>query len=516
MDHLIHTAFESSSDDYSSSKVDIYGFDSLLGHDASLTQGLDSLGTCNNNENACLDQRCFDHYGKTSARNKTLDIGLDITTDSDPRHFKASDIKHHPHDTKSKTRSRSASEMASGSLQKSHGQNQKRKKLHGQTFHAHDMPPPQQPIYHVHQPYRPLHHVSYPHQAEPISALQSLNETIQHGLHLSINHNIQPSLNDFHHIPPQSFSLSPSPHPQWPHPTASSWGNMLHQSPVANYFPIFSPTHMTYDDAASAACSSACNDVKCWSQCGDGADPNCCFDASCADLDFSDACCFEPECTAQDPCLDAHCQEASIPCSDANCVGTTTSTTPTSVSVTTPSVEPEPAVVTVRSPVGQCQNVQFDINQGFGHDLGHNFSAGLCPDFTHDLDPGLGRQMAHGHSLETNHDMEHAGLFVVPRPVTTKTEVADSKSVSEEAEFTCRWACGNGVLCGQTFLSSKELQDHCKNEHVKSLKKASDGFCCAWNACLRPGPFSQKSKLERHMQTHTGCRSPISFNLKAI
>jgi uncharacterized Zn-finger protein len=37
------------------------------------------------------------------------------------------------------------------------------------------------------------------------------------------------------------------------------------------------------------------------------------------------------------------------------------------------------------------------------------------------------------------------------------------------------------------------------------LNKGENGFCCTWYGCIRPGPFSQKSKLERHMQTHTGC-----------
>lgn len=171
----------------------------------------------------------------------------------------------------------------------------------------------------------------------------------------------------------------------------------------------------------------------------------------------------------------------------------------------TPSVEPEPAVDTFKSPTEQGQTVSFKINQGLGHDLGQTFSSDLCPSFTPEFNTSHHRHLSQDHSLEHGHGIGQAELFVLPRSVTPKIEGADTKPVSEEGQLTCRWVGGNGLLCSQTFLSNKELQDHCKNEHVKTLKKVDNTFCCSWDACHRPGPFSQKSKLERHMQTHTGC-----------
>ena len=193
--------------------------------------------------------------------------------------------------------------------------------------------------------------------------------------------------------------------------------------------------------------------------------------------------------------LDASCQEAAIPCNDQHCVGTTVSTTPASISVTTPSAEPEPMVGAILSPTEPSRGVSFDIdsairqNFGFAHDLGHSF--------TDDLNQ-------HDGSLNSGHNgslLDQNAVFPLSsHSPTPKTELAENQSMNEETDFTCKWLCEDGVLCSKTFGGNKELQDHCKNEHVKNLKKGENGFCCTWYGCIRPGPFSQKSKLERHMQ----------------
>ncbi|KAM0423292.1 hypothetical protein ACHAPD_001764 [Fusarium lateritium] len=293
-----------------------------------------------------------------------------------------------------------------------------------------------------------------------------------------------------------------SPYNRWPQAVAPSWANMMSQATIANCMPMSWPAHNGCNEATSADCTSACGDNKCWSQCGDGDDADCCFDTSCAELDFSHAaCCFEPTCADLEPCLDASCQEAAIPCNDSHCVGTTVSTTPASVSVTTPSAEPEPMVSAILSPDEPNRDVSFDIgsaigqNFGFAHDLGHSFT----DDLNH-----------HDGNLNSSHSgpalNQNAAFSMSSHSPTPKTELADNQSMSGETDFTCKWLCEDGILCSKTFGGNKELQDHCKSEHVKNLKKGEYGFCCTWYGCIRPGPFSQKSKLERHMQTHTGLR----------
>jgi hypothetical protein len=74
----------------------------------------------------------------------------------------------------------------------------------------------------------------------------------------------------------------------------------------------------------------------------------------------------------------------------------------------------------------------------------------------------------------------------------------------------CEWqrtdAKGNPCICGEQFQSSAELQKHVKKIHITTLKKKT-GYHCHWVGCnRRDKPFSQKGKVERHLQTHTGCK----------
>ncbi|KAF4461524.1 metalloregulatory [Fusarium albosuccineum] len=516
MDHSVAFAHQASSFESSVDKVD-YGFESLLGQDASLTHGLDSLGTCNNTENACLDQRCFDHYGKTSAaaaKSAALDIGVDINSNPN-RASPRLNGKSQPRNARIKSRSLSATSAANMFADPSSKPQKQRHKRKRQSHHMSQSQDLHQ-THHIHQMHSPqsLHHVQQMQHIEPTAALQSLNETLQHPFHMDTFH---PSFGDFQQHHSHTFAMTPSPHDRWPQSVAPSWANMMVQPTAANCMPMAWPTHMSYEDAASAACSSACDDPKCWSQCGDATDADCCFDSSCAELDFSHAaCCFEPTCASLEPCLDASCQEASIPCTDANCIGTTVSTTPASMSVTTPSAEPEPLVNTIVSPVEPGREVSSDLDHAIGHDLG-DFAHHLHHDFTSDLNSSLHQHL--GHHLTHDHSGQEADqdpVFAMPsHPPTPKPKVADTQSTSGDTEFSCRWICDNGLLCSRKFESNKELQDHCKNEHVKNLKKDTNGFCCEWYACIRPGPFSQKSKLERHMQTHTGYK-PVKCDICGI
>ncbi|EWG37578.1 hypothetical protein FVEG_01147 [Fusarium verticillioides 7600] len=500
---------------FESEKVD-YGFDSLLGHDTCLTHGLDSLGTCNNTENACLDQRCFDHYGKTATTKNALDIGLDLKNGTDTvsqRHDQVNSTR----STRAKSRSQpnisnSPARTLSTAAMRVSAHRQKRRRQSEQTHQYHkQLEYPQSS--HVHQMHSPhsiqqdqnLQHI------DPTAVLQTVNENLQHNFNMPLLDSQHTSFGEFQH---QNHAFPvPSLYDRWPQAIAPSWANMMGQASVANCMPMPWTQHMGCNNATSVDCTSACGDAKCWSQCGDGDHADCCFDTSCDEFDFSHAaCCFEPTCAALEPCLDTSCQEAAIPCNDSHCVSTTVSTTPASVSVTTPSAEPEPVVNTLMSPVEPGQGVPLDIDSVIGQDFGH-FSHEIGPSFTDDLNQHVGNLARR----PSGPGLSHNGAFSMPsQSPTPKTELAEKQAIKGEAEFTCQWLCeGDGVLCSKRFGSNKELQDHCKNEHVKTLQKGENGFCCTWYACIRPGPFSQKSKLERHMQTHTGYK-PVKCEICGI
>lgn len=61
----------------------------------------------------------------------------------------------------------------------------------------------------------------------------------------------------------------------------------------------------------------------------------------------------------------------------------------------------------------------------------------------------------------------------------------------------CRWA-----NCGQRFASFDELTDHLSEEHVGAGRSE---YSCEWEACDRRSKvFTQRQKVMRHIQTHTG------------
>ncbi|CAG7557023.1 unnamed protein product [Fusarium equiseti] len=451
MDHSHSTAFTPhyhQPTSFDAEKVD-YGFDSMLGHDTCLTHGLDSLGTCNNTENACLDQRCFDHYGKTSAAKNVLEIGLDLKSGTDKASLRNDQANIRP--SRAKTRSQSnlsnsPAKMMSPAAIRASAHRQKRRRQseqlqqHQQQQHQLDYHHPSA-AHHMHSPHF-LHGQNLQH-IEPTAVLQTVNENLHHNFHMPMLNGHHPSFGD---VQQHSGMFSPSStYGHWPHAVAPSWATMMNQATMANY---------------------------------------------------------------------ASCQEAAIPCNDQHCVGTTVSTTPASISVTTPSAEPEPMVGAILSPTEPSRGVSFDIdsairqNFGFAHDLGHSF--------TDDLNQ-------HDGNLNSGHNgslLDHNAVFPLSsHSPTPKTELAENQSMNGETDFTCKWLCEDGVLCSKTFGGNKELQDHCKNEHVKNLKKGENGFCCTWYGCIRPGPFSQKSKLERHMQTHTGSVTidkPVKCNICGI
>ncbi|KAI9775966.1 MAG: zinc-finger protein [Geoglossum umbratile] len=79
----------------------------------------------------------------------------------------------------------------------------------------------------------------------------------------------------------------------------------------------------------------------------------------------------------------------------------------------------------------------------------------------------------------------------------------------------CEWvdttAGRTGSVCGKTFAGADELQQHAKEAHIGGLRR-KPGYVCQWLDCSRRGiqPFSQRGKLERHMQSSPVGATPVA------
>lgn len=87
---------------------------------------------------------------------------------------------------------------------------------------------------------------------------------------------------------------------------------------------------------------------------------------------------------------------------------------------------------------------------------------------------------------------------------------ATSSESRTEQRPTCLWMShGDGDAegarpCMQSFDSAAELHEHIKKDHTSQLQRS---YSCRWSGCVRfdnVNDFKQRSKLERHMVTHSG------------
>lgn len=78
--------------------------------------------------------------------------------------------------------------------------------------------------------------------------------------------------------------------------------------------------------------------------------------------------------------------------------------------------------------------------------------------------------------------------------------------MQDSGSSVCLWGQG-ASKCGMVFENPEELEMHVQTEHVENMAKADGGYVCAWADCgRRHKPFAQKSKVKRHMLTHTQCK----------
>ncbi|PNP41450.1 hypothetical protein TGAMA5MH_06778 [Trichoderma gamsii] len=96
------------------------------------------------------------------------------------------------------------------------------------------------------------------------------------------------------------------------------------------------------------------------------------------------------------------------------------------------------------------------------------------------------------------------------------TETAPVSVTAADAETAvdciCQWKMAGDKICGMRFKDASDLHTHTKNDHLKDMTRQRPGFRCQWNDCTRTNVFGQKSKLERHIQTHTGYK-PVTCSV---
>jgi len=122
---------------------------------------------------------------------------------------------------------------------------------------------------------------------------------------------------------------------------------------------------------------------------------------------------------------------------------------------------------------------------------------------------------AHGiGDLEEHLHTEH---FITPHDIPSPdTEAEASPSEARVCEWLEAGADGDSHLCGKTFNNAIKLQQHAKDCHIAALRKKT-GYFCLWEGCnRRDKPFSQKGKVERHIQTHTGCKNNALKHLSIL
>ncbi|KAL2139339.1 hypothetical protein VTI28DRAFT_5327 [Corynascus sepedonium] len=101
-----------------------------------------------------------------------------------------------------------------------------------------------------------------------------------------------------------------------------------------------------------------------------------------------------------------------------------------------------------------------------------------------------------------------------PRSTSVTSSADQSFDLSAEEEHRCLWRDrGSSSICGQLFADAEELFKHASETHIRNAQKGAQGFRCGWDDCPRSEPeaagFPQRSKIERHMQTHIGHKPHI-------
>ena len=111
--------------------------------------------------------------------------------------------------------------------------------------------------------------------------------------------------------------------------------------------------------------------------------------------------------------------------------------------------------------------------------------------------------------------MSHSSSPVLMSKIPLSTRSADDAAFcppKNAGEKTCLWTgYGSSRKCGETFANGNDLQVHIEEHHVPSLKASGSAtskiqdsmYPCQWHGCKHKSPFSERSKLARHIYIHT-------------
>lgn len=122
---------------------------------------------------------------------------------------------------------------------------------------------------------------------------------------------------------------------------------------------------------------------------------------------------------------------------------------------------------------------------------------------------------------------ESGDAMNTPSPLTPMSNDAQEEGVSNNRHMSivstenngnvhqCLWRDEDMTeICGHVAFTAEDLFLHVSNVHIKNARRGDLGFRCGWHECPRSeadtAGFPQRSKIERHMQTHIECKS-ISF-----
>lgn len=128
---------------------------------------------------------------------------------------------------------------------------------------------------------------------------------------------------------------------------------------------------------------------------------------------------------------------------------------------------------------------------------------------------GSSQHISTSPSSSTNHSMRTEPLLTPDTISTSPSRHVNSdqggllNEVSTERTFGCLWILDGSekAICHKKFNNSKELDAHCRNDHIRDMSKSDgSGFRCRWEGCKRASSFPQRGKLNRHLQVHTGCK----------
>lgn len=135
---------------------------------------------------------------------------------------------------------------------------------------------------------------------------------------------------------------------------------------------------------------------------------------------------------------------------------------------------------------------------------------------------GLQSQKVYKKEPSMSVQCEEAGTFPSPPnsdayfsdvQVLDSTQTVDQMNHKGTKVHICQWSgVDENAICGKHFSNPKLLWDHVVEFHVDTLSKTQHGYICEWKGCDRRHRsddttkigFHQKSKIKRHMETHTG------------